>query len=75
MDSEPHLSSSSSSEIENSETEQDEDHPFSEGEEPYTLNGSLLSLLGFGIAFIMLFIPLLVVSTEKPPLNHQPPVQ
>ena len=68
MDSDPHLSNQSISEIETFNFKGNDDPQFAEEleGEPLILKGTYVALLGLAISFIMMGIPFLVVFTEKP---------
>ncbi len=68
MDSEPHLGNkpSSPNRLESLRLGQEGEKQLPEEEDPYSLNGPSISLLGLVIAFVMLVIPFFAVLTDRP---------
>ena len=66
MDLEPHLIKKESSEFDSPRLNKESDQLLSDDEDPYSFNGTSNSLLGLGIACVMIGIPLLAVFTERP---------
>tara|TARA_Y100001968_G_C19250819_1_gene664310 strand:+ start:575 stop:880 length:306 start_codon:yes stop_codon:yes gene_type:complete len=74
MDSDPHLSKNTrSSEIASSSKfiEGVEQQQIPEEEDPYSLNGTYISLIGLAIAICSMVIPFVAVLTERPPLQRK----
>ena len=71
MDSEPPLlARKTSSKVESLGFNQEGDQHIVEEEDPYSLNGPSIALLGLAIAFLMVGMPLIAVLTERPSNNQ-----
>ena len=66
MDLEPHLIKKQSSEIEPPLFNKETDQISTDDEDPYSFNSTSTSLIGLGIVFLMLGIPLLAVISDRP---------
>ena len=66
MDLEPHLIKKQSSELDTPLRNKETDQLSSDDEDPYSFNSTSTSLIGLGIVFVMLGIPLLAVNSERP---------
>ncbi len=67
MDLEPHLLNKKSSEIEPPLLNHETDKPtYEDDKDPYSFASTSTSLIGLAIVFLMLGIPLLAVTSERP---------
>ena len=65
MDLEPHLIKKQSSELDQTSFSQETDQLSPDDEDPYSFNSTSTSLIGLAIVLVMMFIPLLVVISER----------
>ncbi len=66
MDLDPHLIKKETSELEPFSSKLENDQFSSDDEDPYSFNSTSTSLIGLGIVFLMLGIPLLAVISDRP---------
>ena len=66
MDLEPHLTKKQPSVFDPAQFKKDNDQPQTDDEDPYSFSRTSTSLIGLGIVFVMLGIPLLAVLYERP---------
>ena len=66
MDSEPHLIKNRSAELDPPSFNIETDHQSSDDEDPYSFNSTSTSLIGLGIVFLLLGVPLIAVISERP---------
>ena len=66
MDLEPHLIKNQSSELDPPFSDKKTDQLYSDDEDPYSFNSTSTSLIGLAIVLAMMFIPFLVVISERP---------
>ena len=79
MDSEPPLVEKHSSGFESLRLKTEGDQQLPDHEDPYSLNGPSIALVGLAIAFLLIGIPLIVVFLDRPssqesflPINIDP---
>ena len=65
MDLEPHLIKKQSTELEPLLLNKETDQPSSDDEDPYSFSNTSTSLIGLAIVFVMLFVPVLAVISER----------
>ena len=66
MDLEPHLIKKQSSDFDPPFFNKETDQPYSDDDDPYSFSNTSTSLIGLGIVFLTLGIPLLAVINERP---------
>tara|TARA_B100000700_G_scaffold277757_1_gene325357 strand:+ start:267 stop:563 length:297 start_codon:yes stop_codon:yes gene_type:complete len=66
MDLEPHLIKKKSDELDPPSFNTETDQFSSDDEDPYSFTSTSISLIGLGIVFVMLGVPLLAVISERP---------